>query len=197
MLKILPTYYFDQKKRFYSKSYQFKLKNFRDVQVGDIISNTHDKNLYLIFKKNNKVKYLEGEKINKLNELSKNHILQKYHNKIESPKTIVKFIPETITFEPSYLKMDKINHKRFYHVDTHHLDVGDIVLDPSNHRYYKIIAFHRASDGLCGGIYDASYYDIIEVEPNTFNRISNKVDCLGVSMHNGQLQKHFVVLEEY
>lgn len=182
---------------FLNNYYKFHFKTFNDVNRGDIISNIIDKNLYLIVDKQstNTKQYLKGKKLEFLNE--RYNYLNPCCGKIQQNEhNIMKFPSDDISYHLSYLKMDKNNKEKFLHVSPHLLEVGDIVIDPTNQKYYQITVFHHASDGLCGGMYDASYYDAIELD-NNLKQIPNKPQVhLPFDTHFGQRLKHYLVLNE-
>lgn len=186
--------------------YKFKLKTFNDIKIGDVISNPDDKNLYVILNKEQKddvdkqvssaSKYLEVGKISSLKD--KYQYFSPHYSK--KPKAVfhntTKIPADNVSYHITYLKMDKNNKENFCHVNPSDLEVGDTVLDPVSGKYHKVVMAHRASDGLCGGTYDASYFDTVELDQN-LKKIENKhLTYLSFDTHDGQLQKHFVTLNE-
>lgn len=119
--------------RSYSTSRKIKIKSFDDVNIGDIISSSRDLKLYRIFAKHTQ-EYIYANSLTQYTERAQ--WLEGKSIKEKSSKTEML----TLSYNPTFLVLDKSAKEKFFHCREKDLKIGDIILHHGT--YYRLLSLN-------------------------------------------------------
>lgn len=160
-------------------SHKFVLKNFNEIQIGDVVSSFYDRKLYRIYGKHiEEEKYINKTKITtfikksllseKMDDIlgEKDKIInnQETNRLLKLKRTdIVTINSDVFIFSKNFLVKDKNSNDKYYHTDK--LKTNDIILDLDDKNHYKIESFNEIRTMDYGGTsYDVSHYEAIKLD---------------------------------